>query len=194
MTLSRSELRKSGYRSAAWVLILGAGLAALWIPAPNASPNQAEATRSRTFDLRAPNNRDHLFARSGQHQAMWANQAERYYSSHRIVGSHVLTLGGDNIGQVDDLVVDDSGQVKKVLVAIRDTPEMDGGPVLVAPHRAEVVSVEGAQVKVIRIDLTKEELQRAQLASLKTRVRAPERRGTGSPYPHGKQNSHCSDL
>jgi sporulation protein YlmC with PRC-barrel domain len=194
MTLSRSELRKSGYHSAAWVLILGAGLAALWAPAPNASPNQAEETRSRVFDLRASDNRDHLFARSGSHRAMETNQAERYYSSHRIVGSHVLTLGGDNIGQVDDLVVDNSGHVKKVLVAVRDTAELDGGPVLVAPHRAQVVSVEGAQVKVIRIDLTKEELQRAQLASLKTRVRAPERRGTGSPYPQGKQNSHCSDL
>ena len=194
MTLSRSELRKSGYRSAAWVLILGAGLAALWIPAPNASPNQSEATRSRVFDLRAGDHRDPLYARSASHQGMRSNEAERFYSSHRIVGSHVLTLGGDNIGQVDDLVVDGAGQVKKVLVAIRDTPEMDGGPVLVAPHRAQVVSVEGAQVKVIRIDLTKEELQRAQLATLKTRVRAPERRGTGSPYPQGKQNSHCSDI
>ncbi len=193
MTLSRSELRKSGYRSAAWVLVLGAGLAALWIPAPNASPNQAEATRSRSYDLRAPGHRDHLFARPGPHHAMGASETDRYYSSHRIVGSHVLTLGGDNIGQVDDLVVDDSGQVKNVLVAVRDTAEMDGGPVLVAPHRAQVVSVEGAQVKVIRIDLTKEELQRAQLASLKTRVRAPETRGTGSPSPQERQNSHCVD-
>lgn len=194
MTLSRSELRKSGYRSAAWVLILGAGLAALWIPAPNASPNQSEETRSRVFDLRAGEHRNPMHARSASHQGMRSNEAERFYSSHRIVGSHVLTLGGDNIGQVDDLVVDDTGQVKKVLVAVRDTPEMDGGPVLVAPHRAQVVSVEGAQVKVIRIDLTKEELQRAQLATLKTRVRAPERRGTGSPYPQGRQNSHCSDI
>ena len=194
MTLNRSELRKSGYRSAAWVLVLGAGLAALWIPAPNASPNQFEETRSRVFDLRAGDHRDPLHSRSASHQSMRATETERFYSSHRIVGSHVLTLGGDNIGQVDDLVVDNTGQVKKVLVAVRDTPEMDGGPVLVAPHRAQVVSVEGAQVKVIRIDLTKEELQRAQLATLKTRVRAPERRGTGSPSPQGKQNPHCSDI
>ncbi|MCG8543537.1 MAG: PRC-barrel domain-containing protein [Alphaproteobacteria bacterium] len=116
------------------------------------------------------------------HQSVAArDNVHRYYGAHQLIGSHVLNLSGERIGQVSNLVIDDAGKIKQVLIALKDSLDMDGAAVPVAPHRAEIVSVEGAQITIIRVNMTREELVQAQLTRLKTNARAPVERETGWP-------------
>jgi ribosomal 30S subunit maturation factor RimM len=112
-------------------------------------------------------------------------KVEHYYWSHRLVGSHVLNMQGQNIGQVDALVVDGQGTLTKMLVALNEKFDTDGTPVPIAPYRAEIVSARDARVTIIRINLTRDELVRAQLAQLQSRAkpanREPAERDTGAP-------------
>lgn len=112
------------------------------------------------------------------------DMAERYYQAYRLIGSTVLNLDGERIGRVDNLVLNDQGEVRQVLVALGDMPNGDGGTIAIASHRAEIVSTDGSKVTVIRIDLSREELIQAQLAQLKWNARAPAQRGAGLPEPH----------
>lgn len=112
------------------------------------------------------------------------DMAERYYHAYRLIGSAVLNLDGERIGRVDNLVLNEQGEVRQVLVALGDTPDGDGGTIAIASHRAEIVSTDGSKVTVIRIDLSREELIQAQLARLKWNARAPAQRGAGLPEPH----------
>lgn len=112
------------------------------------------------------------------------DMAERYYRAYRLIGSHVLNLDGQRIGQVANVVLDDRGDVRQVLVALTDTHDSDGGSIAVSPHRTEVVSTTGAFVTVIRVDLSREELIQAQLVRLKSDARAPAQRGAAPPDPH----------
>ena len=105
----------------------------------------------------------------------------RYYGAHQLIGSHVLNLSGERIGQVSNLVIDDAGKIKQVLIALKESLDMDGAAVPVAPHRAEIISVAGAQITIIRVNMTREELVQAQLTRLKTNARAPAERETGRP-------------
>ena len=121
-------------------------------------------------------------AQAGSHQSVAArDKVHRYYGAHQLIGSHVLNLSGERIGQVSNLVIDDAGKIKQVLIALKDSLDMDGAAVPVAPHRAEIVSVEGAQITIIRVNMTREELVQAQLTRLKTNARAPVERETGGP-------------
>ena len=85
------------------------------------------------------------------------NNVERYYWSHRLVGSHVLNMRGQHIGRVDALVVNKRGTLTKVLVALNEQFDADDTPVPVEPNRAEIVSTKDARVTIIRIDLTRAE-------------------------------------
>ena len=109
------------------------------------------------------------------------DNVHRYYGAHQLIGSHVLNLSGERIGQVSNLVIDDAGKIKQVLIALKESLDMDGAAVPVAPHRAEIVSVEGAQITIIRVNMTREEIVQAQLTRLKTNARAPVERETGWP-------------
>ncbi len=109
------------------------------------------------------------------------DDTQLYYQAYRLIGSYVLNLSGERIGQVDDLIIDNEGKVTQVLIALKESTDMDGSPVPISPYRAEVVSVSGANVTVIRIDLTREELVQAQLTRLKSDARAPVSRGTDRP-------------
>jgi sporulation protein YlmC with PRC-barrel domain len=117
------------------------------------------------------------------------DMVERYYRAYQLIGSYVLNLDGQRIGQVDNLVLDEKGEVKQVLVALYDNADSDGGPIAISPHRAEIVSAEGSRVTVIRIDLTREELVQAQLVRLKSDARAPAEREAGEPDAHGEIRS-----
>ena len=44
----------------------------------------------------------------------------RYYRAYRLIGSQVLNLDGQRIGQVDKLILDKTGNVKQVLVFLHD--------------------------------------------------------------------------
>lgn len=112
------------------------------------------------------------------------DMAALYSRAHALIGSFVLNLDGERIGEVESLVLDDGGQVKEVLISLNDGFDSDGGPIAVSPHRAEVISTNGAHVSVIRIDLTREELVQAQLLGLKSDARAPAERGAGEPEIH----------
>lgn len=112
------------------------------------------------------------------------DMAERYYRAYRLIGSHVLNLDGQRIGQVASVILDDHGDVRQVLIALADTEDSDGGAIAISPHRAEVVSTAGTLVTVIRVDLSREELIQAQLVRLKSNARAPAQRGTATPEPH----------
>jgi len=112
------------------------------------------------------------------------DMAERYYQAYRLIGSHVLNLDGKRIGQVASVILDDHGDVKQVLIALADTSDADGGSIAISPHRAEVVSTNGALVTVIRVDLSREELIQAQLVRLKSDARAPAQREAGMPDLH----------
>ena len=63
--------------------------------------------------------------------------------------------------------------------------DADGTPVPVEPNRAEIVSTKDARVTIIRIDLTRDELVRAQLSQLQSRAkpenREPATRDVGAP-------------
>ncbi len=107
--------------------------------------------------------------------------AKIYYQAYRLIGSYVLNLRGERIGQVDDLIIDKEGKVTQMMIALKDSIDMDGSPVPISPYRAEIVSVVGSDVTVIRVDMTPEELVQAQLTRLKTDARAPVSRGTDRP-------------
>lgn len=108
------------------------------------------------------------------------HKVERYYWSHRLVGSHVLNMQGQNIGRVNALVVDGRGTLTKMLVALNEQFDIDGTPVPIEPYRAQIVSAKDARVTVIRINLTRDELFRAQISQLQSRAisadRAPAKR------------------
>jgi len=112
------------------------------------------------------------------------DMAERYHHAYRLIGSMVLNLDGQRIGQVDNLILDDHGEIKQVMVALLDHSDADGGSIAISPHRAEVVSTRGAHVTVIRVDLTREEIALAQFTRLKEGARAPAQRGSGMPELH----------
>jgi sporulation protein YlmC with PRC-barrel domain len=112
------------------------------------------------------------------------DMAERYYHAYRLIGSSVLNLDGERIGKVDNLVLDDRGEIKQMLVALSDARESDGRAIAISPHRAEIVSTDGSKVTVIRVDLSREELVQAQLARIKSNARVPAQRGAGLPDLH----------
>lgn len=107
-----------------------------------------------------------------------------YYWSHRLIGSHVLNMRGQNIGQVNALVVDERGALTKMLVALNEPFDVDGTPVPIEPYRAEIVSTDDSRVTVIRVDMTKDEIVRAQLSQLQVRAKpsntAPAKRDAGA--------------
>lgn len=109
------------------------------------------------------------------------DDAQIYYQAYRLIGSYVLNLSGERIGQVDDLIINKEGKVTQMMIALKDSIDMDGSPVPISPYRAEIVSVAGSHVTVIRVDMTREELVQAQLTRLKTDARAPVSRGTDRP-------------
>jgi sporulation protein YlmC with PRC-barrel domain len=117
------------------------------------------------------------------------DMVERYYRAYDLIGSYVLNLDGQRIGEVDNLVLDQNGEVKQVLVALYDSFDSDGGPIAISPHRAEIVSTQGARVTVIRIDLTREEIVQAQLVGLKSDARGPAAREAGIPDAHDEIRS-----
>jgi len=112
------------------------------------------------------------------------DMAERYYQAYRLIGSAVLNLDGARIGEVDNLILNDRGEIRQMLVALTDTKDADGGAIAISPHRAEIVSTDGARVTVIRVDLSREEIIHAQFSQLKSNARAPAQRGAGSPELH----------
>jgi len=112
------------------------------------------------------------------------DMAERYYQVYRLVGSAVLNLDGERIGRVDNLILNDQGEIQQMLVKLGDTRDADGGAIAISPHRAEIVSTDGSRVTVIRVDLSREELVQAQLARLKSNARAPAQREAGQPVLH----------
>lgn len=112
------------------------------------------------------------------------DMAERYYQVYRLVGSAVLNLDGERIGRVENLILNDQGEIQQMLVTLGDTRDADGGAIAISPHRAEIVSTDGSRVTVIRVDLSREELVQAQLARLKSNARAPAQRGAGQPVLH----------
>lgn len=112
------------------------------------------------------------------------DMAERYYHAYRLIGSSVLNLDGERIGKVDNLVLNDHGEIKQMLVALSDAKDTDGGAIAISPHRAEIVSTNGSRVTVIRVDLSREEIIHAQFSQLKSNARAPAQRGAGSPELH----------
>jgi sporulation protein YlmC with PRC-barrel domain len=117
------------------------------------------------------------------------DMVERYYRAYQLIGSYVLNLDGQRIGQVENLVLDEHGEVQQVLVTLSDNSDSDGGPIAISPHRAEIVSTAGSRVTVIRIDLTREELVQAQLVHLKSDARAPAEREAGQPDAHDEIRS-----
>ena len=110
--------------------------------------------------------------------------AQHYYQAYRLIGSHVLNLDGKRIGQVSGVSLDDHGDVRTMTISLTDTSDADGGAISISPHRAEVVSTNGALVTVIRVDLSREELVQAQLVRLKSDARAPAQRGADMPDLH----------
>jgi len=112
------------------------------------------------------------------------DMAEHYYQAYRLVGSYVLNLDGKRIGRVSGVIVDDHGDVRQMTISLSDTGDADGGTIAISPHRAEVVSTNGALVTVIRVDLSREEIVQAQLVRLKSDARAPAQRGAGMPDLH----------
>jgi hypothetical protein len=113
------------------------------------------------------------------------SNVDRYYWSHRLVGSHVLNMRGQNIGRVNALIVNERGTLTKMLVALNERFDMDGTPVPVEAHRAEIVSARNARVTIIRINLTRDEMVRAQLTQLQSRAKPtngePAERDAGLP-------------
>ena len=112
------------------------------------------------------------------------DMAQHYYQAYRLIGSHVLNLDGKRIGQVSGVSLDDHGDVRTMTISLTDASDADGGAISISPHRAEVVSTNGALVTVIRVDLSREEIVQAQLVRLKSDARAPAQRGAGMPDLH----------
>lgn len=112
------------------------------------------------------------------------DMTERYYQAYRLIGSAVLNLDGERIGRIDNLILNDRGEIRQVLVTLGDMPDADGGAIAISPHRAEIVSTDGSKVTVIRVDLSREELVQAQLTRLKSNARAPAQRGAGLSEIH----------
>lgn len=133
--------------------------------------------------------RSHAQGSSHASRVASRDMVERYYRAYNLIGSYVLNLDGQRIGKVDNLVLDRNGEVKKVLVALYDSTDSDGGSIAISPHRAEVVSTQGSRVTVIRIDLTREEIVQAQLVRLKSDARAPAEREAGQPDTHDENRS-----
>ncbi len=161
-------LRKPSRTDIAALLLIAAGTGSA-IAAATAAPTMVE-----TNAIKSPR------AATGL-QVAARDDAQIYYQAYRLIGSYVLNLSGERIGQVDDLVINNEGKVTQVLVALKESIDMDGSPVPISPYRAEVVSVAGSAVTVIRVDLTREEIVQAQLTRLKTDARAPVSRGTDRP-------------
>ena len=121
--------------------------------------------------------------RSSGLQVASRDDAQLYYQAYRLIGSTVLNLSGERIGEVEDLVIDSTGKVTTVMVALNEQFDMDGSPVPISPYRAEVVSIADSNVTIIRVDMTHEELVQAQLTRLKSDARAPVSRETDRPEP-----------
>jgi sporulation protein YlmC with PRC-barrel domain len=109
------------------------------------------------------------------------DMAEHYFQAYRLIGSHVLNLEGKRIGQVSSVILDDRGDVRQMTISLSDT---ESGAIAISPHRAEVVSTNGALVTVIRVDLSREEIVQAQVVRLKSDAQAPAQRGAGMPDLH----------
>jgi len=112
------------------------------------------------------------------------DMTEHYYQAYRLIGSHVLNLDGKRIGQVSSVILDDHGDVRQGFSSLTDAGYAECGAIAISPHRAEVVSTNGALVTVIRVDLSREEIVQAQLVRLKWDARAPAQRGAGLPDLH----------
>jgi len=164
--------------------IAACAAAALGTAAVAGMPGEPPASDDSYYDTDTFTKSQTATKRQTAPQVASRDMTRRYYQAFRLIGSLVLNLDGQRIGQVDDLILDKTGNVKQVLVDLNDAPGADGGAVGISPHRAEVVSTEGARVTVIRVDLTREELIQAQLVRLKSDARAPAQRGAGTPDMH----------
>lgn len=109
---------------------------------------------------------------------------KRYFTAYNLIGSHVLNLAGQRIGQVENLILDDRGDIARVIVTLSKSHDGAAEAIAISPQRTEVVSFAGAHVSVIRIDMTHREILQAQIVRLKPNARAPARRGAGSPDMH----------
>ena len=123
-------------------------------------------------------------ADDGQRKVAARDMTERYFKVYRLIGSHVLNLAGQRIGQVENLVLNDRGNITRVIVALSKSHDGNAGAIAISPQRTEVISTDGAYVTVIRVDMTREEILQAQIMRLKPNARAPAQRGAGMPEMH----------
>lgn len=120
----------------------------------------------------------------GQREVAARDMTGRYFKVYRLIGSHVLNLAGQRIGQVENLVLNDRGNITKVIVALSKAHDGNAGAIAIPPQRTEVISTDGAYVTVIRVDMTREEILQAQIVRHKPNARAPAQRGAGMPEMH----------
>jgi sporulation protein YlmC with PRC-barrel domain len=118
------------------------------------------------------------------YQVASRDMLEHYYRAHRLIGSQVLSLDGERIGEVANLVLSGTGDVSEILLQLYGSLDTEGEPIAVSPHRFEIVSTDGTRVIVLRTDLTREEIVHAQLLRLKSNARAPAERDAGPPDMH----------
>jgi len=156
-------MRKAGWRNRCLVAI-AAGTASV-CAAANAEPSS------------------HVFP-SDTYQVASRDMLEHYYRAYRLIGSQVLSLDGERIGEIANLVLTGRGDVSEILLQLYGSFDTDGEPIAVSPHRFEIVSTDGTRVIVLRTDLTHEEIVQAQLLRLKSNARAPAEREAGPPDMH----------
>src|ERR1700740_3442847 len=95
-----------------------------------------------------------------QQQAVITNQDESQVRVYRLIGSKVVGADGQEIGKVDDLLLDRDQKLAGVIVSVGGFLGVGSKSVALPADRVDISQAYGDQ-RVVKIDATKEELAAA---------------------------------
>ena len=95
-----------------------------------------------------------------QQQAVITNQDESQVRVYRLIGSKVVGADGQEIGKVDDLLLDRDQKLAGVIVSVGGFLGVGSKSVALPANRVDISQAYGDQ-RVVKIDATKEELAAA---------------------------------
>ena len=95
-----------------------------------------------------------------QQQAVITNQDESQVRVYRLIGSKVVGADGQEIGKIDDLLLDRDQKLAGVIVSVGGFLGVGSKSVALPANRVDISQAYGDQ-RVVKIDATKEELAAA---------------------------------